>query len=115
MWGGGNSLNTIRIPSREQWINIIKSDMNGTVDASSITNRASRWNYFSDGSYKMPDYTTTQNNKNYNCYSSMYYIMNNIGNLAFSYISKDSLIGSIDTGFGSNYHYISSFRPIIEC
>lgn len=89
--------------------------MNGTVDASSITNRASRWNYFSDGSYKMSDYTTTQNNKNDNCYSSMYYTMNNIGNLAFSYISKDSLIGSIDTGFGSSYHYISSFRPIIEC
>lgn len=91
--------------------------MNGTVDVSSIANRVSRWNYFSNGSYyKMTDYTTTQNNINDMCFSSMWYSSNtNIGELAFYYISKITVIGEIKTGFGSIYHYQSSFRPIIEC
>lgn len=116
--GGGNSLNIIRIPSKKQWVNIVESDMNGTVDVSSIANRVSRWNYFNNESHtKMTDYTTTQNNINDKCCSSMWYSSNTvIGELAFSYISKITVIGTFNTGSVRNsYYYQSSFRPIIEC
>ena len=66
--------------------------------------------------YKITDYTTTQNNKNDNCYSSMWWSSNHpIGDLVFYYTSKNHLIGDINTRYEGNYHYKSSFRPIIEC
>ena len=111
--GGGNSLNIIRIPSKEQWVNIVESDMNGTVDISNIADRIYRWNYFGIDN-QLRDYTNTQNNVNDTSYPSVNFAYAGFGELVFLYASKNHLIGFINPNDG-RFYYIGSFRPIIEC
>lgn len=108
--GGGNSLNIIRITSKEQWVNIVESDMNGTLDVSNIANRVSRWNYFGS-SGQLRDYTNTQNNTNDTCCASVNYAYAGDGDLVFLYVSKNHLNNFV---IQPTHYYISSFRPIIE-
>ena len=106
MWGGGNSLNKIRMPSREQWMNIIESDMNGTIDVSISDNNIVRWNFFNQ---PLSDFTITQTNTRDVHFSSMNWKGNGHGGLLFSFFNKNELIKP-----GDGYYFISSFRPIIE-
>ena len=109
--GGGNSLNIIRIPSKEQWVNIVESDMNETIDVSNIADRMYRWNYFGTDN-QLKDYTNTQNNINDTSYPSVNFTNAGDGELVFLYVSKNHLN---DFVIRPSFYYISSFRPIIEC
>lgn len=107
---GGIPLNLIRIPSDEQWTNIVKSDMNGMINNTDIIDRTQVWHYFISSWNMLKDHTTTQTNTRDICLTNT----NNKYHAGdfFQYISKNSLSGSIDN---SADYYTSSFRPIIEC
>ena len=107
--GGGNSFNIIRMPSYEQWTNIVQSDMNGTIDNSS-TNRAQIWNYFISGWGMLKDHTTTQTNTRDICLTNTNHKYHDSD--FFQYINKNSSSGAISNNVD---YYTSSFRPIIEC
>ena len=112
--GGGNNNVIIRIPSKNEHINILQnSDLNGTIDTTS--SKSNVWNFIDERSHSaFVDFSILQDNSTYN-FINLAADADRNSTYHISYYNMDkSNTNSISYGYNNWSRTMPCFRPIFE-
>lgn len=110
--GGGNNNVIIRIPSKNEYDNIVlKSNLNGTIDTAS--SKSNVWNFIPETYNTFVDFSILQDNSTYNFINLAAVNIGNGYNISYYNMDKSNT-NIIFYGYNNWNRTIPCFRPIFE-